>query len=123
MPKVLCTLENASEEISGVKFAAHERGMISEEISEEAAARFASIDGYELVEESESKPPAPAPAPAPAPKPAAAAKTSTKKAAPAPALVEQPAADAPAAEAPAADVPAADAPAADGKSEDPDAVF
>lgn len=49
MPKVLCTLPNASEEISGVKFASHANGMVSEEISDEVAATFASIPGYEIV--------------------------------------------------------------------------
>lgn len=51
MPKVLCTLPNASEEISGVKFVSHAKGMLSEEISDEAAAVFASIPGYEVVGE------------------------------------------------------------------------
>lgn len=49
MPKVLCTLPNASEEISGVKFVSHANGMLSEDISEEVAADFASIPGYEIV--------------------------------------------------------------------------
>lgn len=49
MPKVLCTLPNASEEISGVKFVSHAKGMLSEEIDDEAAAVFASIPGYEIV--------------------------------------------------------------------------
>lgn len=51
MPKVLCTLPNASEEISGVKFVSHAKGMLSEEIDDEAAAVFASIPGYEIVGE------------------------------------------------------------------------
>lgn len=53
MAKVICKLENASEEISGVKFEPHPEGigMVSEEISDEAAASFASITGYELVGE------------------------------------------------------------------------
>lgn len=49
MPKVLCTLQNASDEISGVKFVSHANGMLSEDISEEVAANFASIPGYEIV--------------------------------------------------------------------------
>lgn len=51
MAKVICTLENASDEISGVKFKKHPdgAGMVSEDISDEQAARFASIPGYELV--------------------------------------------------------------------------
>lgn len=49
MAQVLCTLPNASEEISGVKFVSHAKGMLSEEISDDVAADFASIPGYELV--------------------------------------------------------------------------
>lgn len=53
MPKVICKLPNASEKISGVKFAQHpdgaEFGMVSEEISQEQADVFGSIPGYELV--------------------------------------------------------------------------
>src|SRR5690606_21408172 len=44
--KVICTLPNASELISGVRFVSHAEGMISEEISEEVAARFLCIPGY-----------------------------------------------------------------------------
>lgn len=69
MAKVICTLENASELISDVKFVTHRDGMISQEISDEAAARFASIPGYVLVGKGEDpedtdgkkqKPPKPA---------------------------------------------------------------
>lgn len=50
MAKVICTLENASDEINGVKFEAVEGvGMVSAEISDELAAEFASIPGYEIV--------------------------------------------------------------------------
>ena len=49
MAQVICTLPNASEEISGVAFTAHESGMISAEISDELAADFASIRGYQIV--------------------------------------------------------------------------
>ena len=49
MAQVICTLPNASEEISGVAFTAHESGMISAEISDDLAADFASINGYQLV--------------------------------------------------------------------------
>ena len=49
MPKVLCTLPNASEEISGVKFVSHANGMLSEELDDAQAAAFAAIPGYELV--------------------------------------------------------------------------
>jgi hypothetical protein len=46
MAKVICTLPNASELISGVKFVAHELGVISEEIADDVAAGFAAIKGY-----------------------------------------------------------------------------
>lgn len=48
MPKVICTHPNASNLIDGVNFSAHPRGVISEDISEEQAKRFASIPGYEV---------------------------------------------------------------------------
>lgn len=48
MPKVLCTLENASQEISGVKFEQTEDGMLSEDVSDETAAYFCQINGYAL---------------------------------------------------------------------------
>jgi hypothetical protein len=49
MPKILCTLPNASTEISGVKFAPHDESMLSEEVSLEVAESFAAIDGYKVV--------------------------------------------------------------------------
>jgi len=49
MPKVLCTLPNASEDIGGIKFAQHAKGMLSEDLSDEQAKRLASIPGYEIV--------------------------------------------------------------------------
>jgi len=49
MPKVLCTLPNASDEIGGIKFVTHAKGMLSEDLSDEQAARLASIQGYEIV--------------------------------------------------------------------------
>lgn len=48
MAKVICTLPNASTLINGVKFIEHEAGVISEDISDEVAAAFASITGYAL---------------------------------------------------------------------------
>lgn len=54
MPKVICTLPYASDDISGVKFAlttledGSTQVMLSEEIAEDVAARFISIPGYEL---------------------------------------------------------------------------
>lgn len=49
MPKVLCTLPNASSDIGGIKFEQHAKGMLSEDISDEQAKRLASIPGYEIV--------------------------------------------------------------------------
>ena len=49
MPKVLCSLPNASQEINGVKFTQHAHGMLSEDVSDEFAASFASIPGYTVV--------------------------------------------------------------------------
>ncbi len=49
MAKILCTLPNASGEISGVKFVSHKNGMLSEEIDDQVAAVFLQIPGYELV--------------------------------------------------------------------------
>lgn len=47
MPKVICLLENASDEINGVKFAPFDgEGILSEDISDEVAAVFLSIKGY-----------------------------------------------------------------------------
>lgn len=51
MPRVICVLPHASDEISGVKFHELEQGgKISDEVSDEVAARFASIPGYSLDE-------------------------------------------------------------------------
>jgi hypothetical protein len=51
MPKILCTLPNASAEISGVKFTPHNEAMLSEDVSQEVAESFASIDGYKVVQD------------------------------------------------------------------------
>lgn len=56
MAKVLCTLPNASEEISGVKFEQREDGMLSEDISDEQAAAFVEIPGYALMIEPDQGP-------------------------------------------------------------------
>lgn len=49
MPRVICDLPNAADEISGVKFyPLEDGGRISDEISAELATRFASIPGYGL---------------------------------------------------------------------------
>ena len=50
MARVICSLTNASELINGVRFVRVPNGvMMSEPISDEAAAVFASIPGYEIV--------------------------------------------------------------------------
>lgn len=54
MPKVLCTLENASDEISGVKFEQTEDGMLSEDVSTETAEYFCQINGYVLKDDGAS---------------------------------------------------------------------
>ena len=136
MPKVLCTLPNASDNINGIKFSPTEGGMLSDEIDQETADNFASIDGYEIVGQPKAKAEgtaAPGGGTAPvAPvteKPAKtpAAKKGKQEAAPAPAAapVAPPPADTP----PAGDAPQgdADAPPAgdstDTTTTDPDAVF
>lgn len=73
--KVICTLPNASNLISGVQFFPHpdkSGAMVSEDISEERAAEFASINGYALVgvkKPAETPAPTPAPTASPAPSP------------------------------------------------------
>lgn len=92
MPKVICTRPNASLNINGVNFTPAEdgRGVVSEEIGDEAAELFLSIEGYELAEDGDQKPAATQPkapaakAPAAPAKPAAV-KKADKPAAPAPA--------------------------------------
>lgn len=49
MPKLLCTLPNASDEISGIKFVSHANGMLSEEVADDVAEMFATIPGYQVV--------------------------------------------------------------------------
>lgn len=49
MPRVICDLPNASDEINGIKFhPLDDGGRISDEIDAETAALFASIPGYVL---------------------------------------------------------------------------
>lgn len=99
MPKVICTRPNASLNINGVNFTPTEdgRGVVSDEISDDAAELFLSIEGYELSEQGDQKPAAAAAKPA-AKTPAAPAKSAAvKKAAPTPAPVQEPAPETPAA--------------------------
>lgn len=50
MPFVICKLKNVGKRINGVNFTQTNAGHLSEEVSEEVAAFFASIPGYEIVE-------------------------------------------------------------------------
>ncbi len=58
--KVICKLKNASSLINSVKFAPQENVngdetttvMVSEDVSEEVAKAFASINGYAVLDES-----------------------------------------------------------------------
>lgn len=56
MAKIKCTLPNASEEINGIKFAAEDGAMVSEDIGDDVAAGFLTIPGYELVAAEAAKP-------------------------------------------------------------------
>lgn len=81
--KVICTLPNASELISGVKFKhVPDVGMVSADIDEETAEAFLEIPGYELAEAEKRAPKAvEKPATAPAPKqPTKAEKAAAEKA-------------------------------------------
>lgn len=55
MPRILCTLPNASTLINGVKFASVPAGMLSEDVREDIAAEFALIPGYEIVAKAAGK--------------------------------------------------------------------
>lgn len=60
MPKIICTLTNASTEINGIKFVPHEDGinLISEEdVKEPASSLFLSIPGYIADGVSDTEPP------------------------------------------------------------------
>lgn len=64
MPRVICTLENAGDEISGIKFhPLEDGGKVSDDISAEQVELFLSIPGYEPFdgEVEEPKPVAPPP--------------------------------------------------------------
>jgi hypothetical protein len=55
MPRIICTRPNASSLINGIKFVAHEIGVISEEVEQAVADQFLKISGY-FVEGQEPKP-------------------------------------------------------------------
>lgn len=64
MTRVICSLPNASELISGVKFSRLDDGrLISAELDDARAERFASIPGFEIDDdfEEEQKPEPPPP--------------------------------------------------------------
>jgi hypothetical protein len=46
MKKITCTLPNASEEISGVKFAKVDNAAVAEGVDDAVAAQFDGITGY-----------------------------------------------------------------------------
>lgn len=48
MVRVLCTLPNAGDEISGVRFEPGPNGMLSEPVTPEVAALFLRVDGYRV---------------------------------------------------------------------------
>ena len=50
MPKLICTLPNASAVINGVAFVTHRLGMISEEVGQDAADHFLTVPGYQLAD-------------------------------------------------------------------------
>lgn len=52
--RVLCTLANAAESISGIAFTRTDGGMLSEPVAPDVANRFAAIPGYIQVYEVES---------------------------------------------------------------------
>lgn len=55
MPKVICTLPNASNSINGHDFEDHPDGKISADLPEEVAANFATIDGYKIADEAHAE--------------------------------------------------------------------
>lgn len=69
MAKVICRLPNASSNIDGIEFQPHPdgNGMVSADISDEQAARFLSIPGYEAVAAKGSRKAAVTPPATPAP--------------------------------------------------------
>lgn len=58
--RILCSLPNTSTEINGISFEATEQGMLSEPVSPEVAAPFATIRGYRVITE-EAAPSSPVP--------------------------------------------------------------
>lgn len=70
MPRVLCDLENASHEISGVKFyPLEEGGLISDDLPQEKLEYFIGIPGYSVAEDDQQPEVKPEPAPPPTKRP------------------------------------------------------
>ncbi|HET8550863.1 MAG TPA: hypothetical protein VFM97_00115 [Gammaproteobacteria bacterium] len=57
---VLCTLENAAEEINGILFETHEKGRIAHDVPAEQAERFGKIPGFTVTQQEDgpANPPA-----------------------------------------------------------------
>lgn len=90
MPRVICTLENAGDEISGVKFhPLEDGGKVSDEIDADTAALFLSIQGYEPFDGEVEEPKPVAPPPTTRKKPSA--KPAAEQAAPVEATAAAPA--------------------------------
>lgn len=51
MPRILCTLPNASTLINGIPFIADQAGMLSGEVDTETAEHFSRIPGYAVVQQ------------------------------------------------------------------------
>lgn len=132
MPRIICTLPNASTEINGHKFEPVEGGVVSGELSQEVVDTFLEISGYALFEEdpaavAEAAAKEAKAAAAKAEKLAATAKAATankpgKKSAAAPAPVAAPEVPA-AAPAPEANAETTDAPAGAPGAELDESVF
>ncbi len=56
MPRILCDLPNASDNINGIPFTADRGQMVSDVVDEATAAAFSGIPGYTILPD---KPPAP----------------------------------------------------------------
>jgi hypothetical protein len=56
MPRILCTLPTASTLINGIVFVSHRLGMLSEDVPEAIAKRFATIKGYEIYDPDAPRP-------------------------------------------------------------------
>jgi hypothetical protein len=56
MPRILCTLPAASALINGIVFVSHRLGMLSEDVPEAIAKKFATIKGYEIYDPNAPRP-------------------------------------------------------------------